>query len=121
MTGHNKHPQAGDVYWIDPNPASGKEMRDKHRFVIITPQPINALGISMAVPITQGGAFAKAKGLSVPVSAKTTQGLAICNQIRSFDLPTRVHLKKASYIETLNKDLVSEIVNRVLSVIEPAM
>ena len=119
MTGH-KHPQAGDVYWIDPNPTSGKEMRDKHRFVIITPQAINAFGISMAVTITQGGEFAKAKGLTVPISGKTTKGLAICNQIRSFDLTTRMQLKKASYVETLDKELTSKIINRILSVIEPA-
>lgn len=120
MTARHNHPQAGDVYWIDPNPTSGKEMRDKHRFVIITPQPINALGIVMAVPITQGGRLAQAKGLTVPIVGKSTQGWAICNQIRSFDIQTRVQLKKASYIETLDKSLVSEIVNRVLSVIEPA-
>lgn len=28
-------PQKGDVYWIDPNPISGREMKDKHRFVVI--------------------------------------------------------------------------------------
>ena len=25
-------PQRGDVYWIDPNPVAGREMRDRHRF-----------------------------------------------------------------------------------------
>ena len=39
-------PQPGDVYWIDPNPISGREMKDRHRFVVITPKEINALGIA---------------------------------------------------------------------------
>jgi len=43
-------------------------MKDRHRFVIITPGPINALGVAMAVPITSGGAFARASGLTVPIS-----------------------------------------------------
>ena len=25
--------ERGDVYWIDPNPTSGREMRGRHRFV----------------------------------------------------------------------------------------
>jgi mRNA interferase ChpB len=51
-------PRCDDVYWIDPNPVSGREMKDRHRFVVITPRPINALGVSKTVPITTGGAFA---------------------------------------------------------------
>jgi mRNA interferase ChpB len=120
MTGH-KHPQQGDVYWIDPNPTSGKEMKDKHRFVIITCGKINSLGIAMAVPITTGGAFARKMGLTVPINGYDTIGVAVCNQIRSFDIDARIKLRKASYIETLDTDLTSEIVSRVLSVIEPAV
>ena len=114
-----KHPKQGDVYWINPNPTLGKEMHNKHRFVIITPQKINSLGVSLAVPITTHGTFAKAKGLTVPIAGQSTTGLAVCNQIRSFDIKAKVKLKKASYIETLDKKLISEILNRVLSVIEP--
>ena len=34
-------PGQGDVYWIDPNPVVGREMRDRHRFVVITPAEIS--------------------------------------------------------------------------------
>ncbi len=44
----------GDVYWIDPNPVAGREMKDNHCFVVLTPTGINALGVLMAVPITRG-------------------------------------------------------------------
>ena len=44
-----RHPRPGDVYWIDPNPVAGREMKDRHRFVVITPTAINALGVAMTV------------------------------------------------------------------------
>ncbi len=49
-------PQRGDVYWIDPNPIAGREVRDRHRFVVITLKEINALGVSVTVPVTRSKA-----------------------------------------------------------------
>ncbi|HDQ40034.1 MAG TPA: hypothetical protein ENN39_03265, partial [Desulfonatronum sp.] len=74
-------PQRGDVYWIDPNPTSGREMRDRHRFVVITPGEINVLGLVMTVPVTSGGMFARQTGLTVPIIGHDTQGVAVCNQV----------------------------------------
>ena len=34
-------PLQGDVYWVNPNPVAGREMKDRHRFVVITPKEIN--------------------------------------------------------------------------------
>jgi len=84
-------PRCGDVYWIDPNPVAGREMKDRHRFVVITPRQINALGVSMTVPITTGGVFARDAGLAVMVSGHATTGIAVCNQFRSFDIAARAH------------------------------
>lgn len=114
----NGHPKQGDVYWIDPNPASQIEQRSKHRFVIITPQEINALGVSFAVPIMTSKVFLKRTSTTVPVNGYHTTGVAVCNQIRSFDVKVRVKLRKAAYIETLSPQVVSEIINRVLKIIE---
>lgn len=116
----SKIPKQGDVYWIDPNPSSGREMAHRHRFVVITPEEINSLGISMTVPITTAGAFAKKMGLAVPVEGKSTTGVAVCNQVRSFDIQVRVQMGQARYVESLDEKMVAEIVGRVLSVIEPA-
>ena len=112
-------PQRGDVYWIDPNPVAGREMKDRHRFVVITPGAINKLGISMTVPVTSGGAFARMTGLTVPIMGHDTTGVAVCNQARSFDIPARVQAGSARYIETLDASTADEIANRVISVIEP--
>ena len=113
-------PQRGDVYWVDPNPVAGREMKDRHRFVVITPAEINRLGVAMLVPITSGGAFARETGLTVPITGRDTIGVAVCNQVRSFDLEARERAKSARYVEALDAATTGEIVARVLSVIDPA-
>lgn len=113
-------PQRGDVYWIDPNPQAGREMKDKHRFIVITPKEINALGVAMTVPVTTGGAFSRAMGLTVPIMGHDTAGVAVCNQVRSFDIEAHVKAKSAQYIETLDNVTIDEIINRVVSIIDPA-
>lgn len=112
-------PKRGDVYWIDPNPVAGREMKDRHRFVVITPVEINALGVSMTVPITTGGSFARDVGLAVAITGYETNGVAVCNQVRSFDIAARVQQKTARYIETLGGEIMGEIVARVVSAIDP--
>jgi mRNA interferase ChpB len=113
-------PQRGDVYWIDPNPVAGREMKDRHRFVVITLKEINALGVAMMVPITSGGAFARDTGLTVPITGRDTTGVAVCNQIRSFDIEARERAGSARYVETLDVATTAEIISRVISVIDPA-
>ena len=113
-------PQQGDVYSIDDDPASIEREKKKHCFVVITPEAINALGISMSVPVVSAAVFAENMGLIVPVSVQSTLSFAVCNQVRSFDVQARVQMGKACYMESLDKKLISEIVNRFISVIEPA-
>lgn len=113
-------PKRGDVYRIDPNPVAGREMKNRHRFVVITPREINALGVSMTVPITSGGAFTRDVGLAVAISGHDTTGVAVCNQVRSFDIAARIQQKTAQYIETLDEATMNEIVARVVSAIDPA-
>ncbi|PZN69615.1 MAG: growth inhibitor PemK [Candidatus Methylumidiphilus alinenensis] len=112
-------PQKGDVYWIDPNPIAGREIKDRHRFVVITPKEINALGVAMTVPVTSGGIAARETGLTVPITGHDTSGVAVCNQVRSFDIDARVRAGTARYIETLDVAMIEEIVSRVISVIDP--
>jgi mRNA interferase ChpB len=112
-------PRRGDVYWIDPNPVAGREMKDRHRFVVITPQEINALGVCMTVPVTTGGAFSRNVGLAVPIIGHETTGVAVCNQVRSFDIDARVRAGSARYVERLNQATADEIVARVVSAIDP--
>lgn len=114
-------PDQGDVYWIDPNPVAGCEVQGRHRFVVITPEPINKLGIVMTVPVTTGGKFSRGMGLVVHISGHDTTGVAVCNQVRSFDLEARIKNRTASYVETLDQATTDEIISRVVSVIDPGV
>jgi mRNA interferase ChpB len=49
-----------------------------------------------------------------------TTGVAVCNQVRSFDIEARVQAGTAGYIETIDIPTTEEIINRVISVIDPA-
>jgi mRNA interferase ChpB len=113
-------PDQGDVYWIDSNPISGHEIKDKHRFIIITRKEINALGVSITVPVTSGGKFSRENGLTVPILGHDTTGVALCNQVRSFDIEAREQAGTAKYVETLDTDTIDEIISRVVSIIDPA-
>jgi len=73
----------------------------------------------MTVPITTGGAFARNAGLAVIVSGHETTGVAVCNQVRSFDIAARVRAGSTRFIETLDKPTMDEIVARVVSAIDP--
>jgi len=112
-------PLQGDVYWVNPNPVAGRKLKDRHRFVVVTPKEINALGIAMLVPITSGGMSMREMGLTVVVSGHNTNGVAVCNQVRTFDLEARIRAGSAEYVETLDKDTTGEIIARVVSVIDP--
>ena len=109
----------GDVYWIDPNPVAGRELKDWHRFVVITRKEINALGVVMTVPVTIGGNLSRLKGLVVPIMGHDTEGVAVCNRVCSFDIEALVRSGNTSYIETLDTVTIDEIVSRVISVIDP--
>ena len=74
----------------------------------------------MLVPVTSGGALARATGLTVPITGHDTSGVAVCNQVRSFDLQAREQAGTARYVETLDAPTIDEIVARVVSVIDPA-
>ncbi|MDR0250533.1 MAG: type II toxin-antitoxin system PemK/MazF family toxin [Burkholderiales bacterium] len=111
-------PERGDVFWIDPNPVQGREMKDRHCFIVITPKEINTLGVCMTVPITRGGVLTRNVGLAVVIVGHDTQGIAVCNQVRSFDIDTRVKQGSARYIETIDPVTTGEIIARVISAID---
>ena len=113
-------PQKGDVYWIDPNPTSGREIKDKHRFIVITQKALNKLGTAIVVPVVSGGKLFRTMPLTVPIMGHDTTGVAVCHQVRSFDIETRLKQGSAKYIESLDPIMIESIIDRVVSVIDPA-
>ena len=87
--------------------------------MVVTPLEINKLDVSITVPVTSGGAFARLKGLTIPLFGSDTTGMAVCNQACSFDIQARVLAGSARYIETLDAKTADEIVSSLVSVLEP--
>jgi mRNA interferase ChpB len=69
--------------------------------------------------VTTGGNFARNLGLTVVITVHDTNGVAVCNQVRTFDIEAKVRAGTARYVETLDQATTDEIVSRVLSVIDP--
>lgn len=113
-------PKRGDVFWIDPNPTIGHEMRDRHRFVVVSPEAINRLGLCITVPVTTGGERARASGMVVAVTGSDTNGVAVCHQVRAFDIEARIANRTARYIERIDAAIADEIAARVASIVDPA-
>ena len=92
---------------------------NRHRFVVITPRQINVLGVCMTVPVTSAGAHARDMGLAVPITGHDTTGVAVCNQVRSFDIEAQVRAGNARFIESIDSATADDIVARVVSAIDP--
>lgn len=107
-------PSRGDVYLI--KKSSGLQVY----FLVITPTEINALGSCISVPIIpMEFSLTKSVGLSVPVIGSDVLGVAVCNQVRSFDIISKLQSGLATLVETLRQEQVSEVIEAVLNTIDP--
>lgn len=112
-------PERGDVYLIDPDQHGERELKNRHRFIVITRSEINQLGIASTVPVSSGSYY-HAPGLTVAIHGYSTTGVAVCNQVRTFDIADKMRQGSAKFVERLNDNIMMEIINRVVSIIDPA-
>ncbi|WP_298955356.1 type II toxin-antitoxin system PemK/MazF family toxin [uncultured Methylobacterium sp.] len=113
-------PKPGDIFSIDPNPVAGREMKNRHYWVVVTPEAINNLGVAIAVVISTAAQGARAAGLTVPVRGDGITGVAVCTHVRSFDLRARIADGSARFAGRINADVTAEIAARVASLVDPA-
>lgn len=82
-------PARRDVIWIDCNPQVGREMRDVHPFLVLSPQHFNAkTSLVIGLPMTTAeynadNPFAVAAGKAKGKTDKTSY--VLCHQPKSFD------------------------------------
>ncbi len=82
-------PDRQDIIWIDCNPQIGREMRDVHPFLVLSPRAFNektslVIGLSMTTAAYNAdNPFAVAVG-SVS-GRKTGASYVLCHQPKSFD------------------------------------
>jgi len=106
----------GDIYLVDLNPISGREQAGRRMVILVSPRIFNQLGTPLVCPITQGGNFARHAGFAVSLSGTgmQTQGVILCNQLRTLDLQAR----KGKFIEKAPQIVVDEMIAKVMTLLE---
>ena len=83
-------PQRRDVIWIDCNPQAGREMRDVHPFLVLSPREFNArTSLVIGLPMTSAAynadnPFAVVVG-RVRKGGEGKHSYVLCHQPTSFD------------------------------------
>ncbi|VVP84664.1 Endoribonuclease PemK [Pseudomonas fluorescens] len=102
----------GDIVRLNLNPTAGREQQGDFRpALIISPAAFNVSGLVLIAPVTQGGDFARHAGFAVPLSGSgtETQGVVLCNQIRTFDLEALGAKRVESVPEVVMDDVLARI------------
>lgn len=111
----------GEIWYVDPDPTSGKELRHPHYFIVISEQVLNkALGVAICCPISTGGNAARSHSVTVALDGNSTKsgkitGVILCHQVRALDLVSR----KAKYATEAESYLVDEVVMKLVDLIDP--
>jgi len=103
----------GDIIKIGFNPQSGHEQAGNRPAVVISNNFFNEKAkLAIVCPITNTD---KNFPLHVRLDDRTeTTGVVLCEHVRSLDVNSRVH----TFIETMPKDLLETIINKVFAEIE---
>ena len=107
----------GDIVSVRMNPTAGQEIQgEKRPCLVLTTAAYNAGGLALVAPITQGGNSSRFAGFAVPMmgTGTQTQGVVLCNQVRTLDLVAR----GATRIEHAPSSLVDEVLARVMALFE---
>ena len=107
----NYTPQKGHIVWIDFNPQLGSEQAGKRPALVLSPSIYNSkTGLCLVVPITTQ---IKGYPFEIPIKTKTVNGVALCDQIKSFDY----RAKNFAFADNLSKNNFNEIVEFINSII----
>ncbi len=109
--------RSGDIYFVNYEPAVGREQKGRRPALIISPETFNRMtNAPIMLPVTSGGAFAVRIGfaVSLPAGLKTT-GIVRCDQPRVLDLNGR----GARFVEPVPKETLDEVLQRFFSVFDP--
>jgi mRNA interferase ChpB len=116
-----RSPDKGQIWHVDGGPVEGREFRGPHYYLVISPRELtDALGTTLCVPVTSGGAASRSQGVTVYLDGDSTDtgkvtGVAMCYQLRSLDLTAR----HATYTCTVEPHILDEIISLVVDLIDP--
>ena len=106
-------PNRGDIVWLSFDPQTGKEIKKTRPALIISPKIYHQKsGLALCMPITS-----KIKGypFEVLIQNDCIKGVVLADQLRSLDWKQR----KASFIAKLDEKLLSEVMQKLFTLILP--
>ena len=115
-------PERQDIIWIDCNPQAGREMRDVHPFLVLSPRSFNErTSLVIGLPMTTAdynadNPFAVVAGLAGGAKAGKTS-YVLCHQPKSFDWRSRE--AKPHPMKQLNHSAfaqVCSVLNQIISI-----
>jgi mRNA interferase ChpB len=109
-------PCRGDVVRLNFDPTAGHGQQGTRPALILSPEAFNRFGLALACPVTRGGSFARGRAWAVPLPGLGMQsdGVVLCNQMRTIDW----HARHAVLIEAAPGELVAEVLARVAALLE---
>ena len=109
-------PRRGDIILLDFDPSAGHEQQGTRPALVLSPDAFNRFGMALACPITRGGAFARGRAWTVPLAGAglTTDGVVLCNQVRTVDWIAR----RGRFVEAVPAELIADVLARVATLIE---
>lgn len=117
-------PDRKDIVWIDCNPQAGREMKDIHPFLVLSPRIFNArTSLVIGLPMTTAdynadNPFAVAAGVAKGRGKAGKTSYVLCHQPKSFDW--RMRGAKAHPMGALPDALFADVCERLNQIIRLA-
>ncbi|WP_018508421.1 type II toxin-antitoxin system PemK/MazF family toxin [Thiobacillus thioparus] len=117
-------PDRKDIVWIDCNPQAGREMKDTHPFLVLSPRIFNArTSLVIGLPMTTAeynadNPFAVAAGLAKGRGKAGKTSYVLCHQPKSFDWRQRG--AKTHPLGTLPDAVFADVCERLNQIIRLA-
>lgn len=117
-------PDRKDIIWIDCNPQAGREMKDIHPFLVLSPRIFNArTSLVIGLPMTTAeynadNPFAVAAGVAKGRGKAGKTSYVLCHQPKSFDW--RMRGAKAHPMGALPDALFADVCERLNQIIRLA-
>jgi len=112
-------PERQEIIWIDCNPQVGREMRDVHPFLVLSPRIFNEkTSLAIGLPMTTAeynadNPFALAVGKARKIGQAS---YVLCHQPKSLDW--RLRKAKAHPLGILSADLFAQVCERLNQIIQ---
>ena len=109
-------PQRGDIVLLTLDSTLGHEQRGTRPVLVVTRGALNASGLTVICPISQGALQSRFAGFAASLmgTGTVTQGVVMCNQPRTVDLVAR----RAKKVEAVPQHVIDDVLARMAVLID---